>query len=182
MTGNRAQRPGIGFLLSQLGGQSSKRWSERLDQLGLEPREVMVFRFVAMAEGRSQTEIARAIGLPASRIVALVDRLEERGWVERRTSAGDRRAHALHLTPRGRDLFGQVAELSAEHEADLVRGLSAKDRATLVELLGRVAAAQGLVEGVHPGFADPRGHAENDDDGSGPADPPASARPARMRE
>ena len=79
-------RPGIGFLLSQLGGQSSKRWTERLDQLGLEPREVMVFRFVAMAEGRSQTEIARAIGLPASRIVALVDRLE--GGVEAIRAAG----------------------------------------------------------------------------------------------
>src|SRR6476661_6989381 len=53
-------RPGIGFLLSQLGGQSSKRWSERLDRLGLEPREEMVLRFVATAEGRSQSEIARA--------------------------------------------------------------------------------------------------------------------------
>jgi DNA-binding MarR family transcriptional regulator len=175
-------RPGIGFLLSQLGGQSSKRWSERLDRLGLEPREVMVFRFVAMAEGRSQSEIARAIGLPASRIVALVDRLEQRGWVERRVSADDRRTHALHLTPGGRNLFEQVATLSAEHEADLARGLSAKDQATLVELLGRVAAAQGLAEGVHPGFADPRGHAEHDDAAPGSGHRPGSARPVRMRE
>jgi DNA-binding MarR family transcriptional regulator len=175
-------RPGIGFLLSQLGGQSSKRWSERLDRLGLEPREVMVFRFVATAEGRSQSEIARAIGLPASRIVALVDRLEERGWVERRASADDRRSHALHLTPRGRELFEQVAALSAEHEADLARSLTAEERATLLELLGRVAAEQGLVEGVHPGFSDPRGHPEPDDDTPESADRPGSVRPARMRE
>jgi lactam utilization protein B len=72
--------------------------------------------------------------------------------------------------------------LSAEHEADLARGLSAKDQATLVELLGRVAAAQGLAEGVHPGFADPRGHAEHDDAAPGSGHRPGSARPVRMRE
>ena len=77
--------PGIAFLLSQLGGQSSRAWKLRLATLGLEPREVMLFRFVALAEGRSQREVAAAIGLPASRIVALVDRLERQGWVERRS-------------------------------------------------------------------------------------------------
>ena len=158
MNDARPRTPGIGFLLAQLGGQSSKRWSERLDPLGLEPREVMVFRFVALAEGRSQSEVARAIGLPASRIVALVDRLEERGWIERRTSADDRRTHALHVTPSGRAVIDQLAAISTEHEADLARGLTAPERATLLELLGRIAAAQGLIEGVHPGFADPRAH------------------------
>jgi DNA-binding MarR family transcriptional regulator len=164
MTDSRTRKPGIAFLLAQLGGQSSKRWSDRLDRLGLEPREVMVFRFVALAEGRSQSEVARAIGLPASRIVALVDRLEERGWVERRTSADDRRTHALHVTPTGQALIEQLAAISAEHEADLAGGLTAKEQATLLELLDRIAAAQGLIEGVHPGFADPRAHQRGGDD------------------
>jgi DNA-binding MarR family transcriptional regulator len=164
MNDARTRNPGIGFLLAQLGGQSSKRWSERLDRLGLEPREVMVFRFVALAEGRSQTEVARAIGLPASRIVALVDRLEEQGWVERRVSADDRRTHALHVTPAGQAMIEQIGAISAEHEADLARGLTAQEQATLLELLGRIAAEQGLIEGVHPGFADPRAHQSGEDD------------------
>jgi DNA-binding MarR family transcriptional regulator len=160
----RVQRPGIGFLLSQLGGQSSKRWTERLAGIGLEPREVMLFRFVALAEGRSQREVAQAIGLPASRIVGLVDRLEERGWVERRQSSDDRRSHALHVTASGRALLEQLAKLSTEHETELTAGLDPDDQTTLAALLGRIAEAQGLAVGVHPGFADPRAHPADGDD------------------
>jgi len=164
MTRIRVQRPGIAFLLSQLGGQSSKRWTERIAALGLEPREVMLFRFVALAEGRSQREVAQAIGLPASRIVALVDRLEERGWVERRQSSDDRRTHALHVTATGQALLERLATLSTEHEKELTAGLGAADRATLADLLARIAATQGLAMGVHPGFADPHAHSGQDED------------------
>jgi DNA-binding MarR family transcriptional regulator len=164
MTRVRVQRPGIAFLLSQLGGQSSKRWTERLAPLGLEPREVMLFRFVALAEGRSQREVAQAIGLPASRIVGLVDRLEQRGWVERRQSSDDRRTHALHVTASGRALLERLATLSSEHENELTAGLGPADQAALADLLGRIAATQGLAVGVHPGFADERAHPGYDDD------------------
>lgn len=154
MNDRRVRIPGAAFLLSQLGGHSSRVWKARLAKIGLEPREVMLFRHVALSEGRSQRELALAIGLPASRLVALVDRLEARGWIERRTSARDRRARALHLTPVGREALGRIMAVSAEHEADLTRGLEPERRAALTELLLQLAAAQGLVRGVHPGFSD----------------------------
>jgi DNA-binding MarR family transcriptional regulator len=171
MTDPSTTRPGIAFLLSQLGGVSSREWTARLAREGLEPREVMLFRFVARAEGHSQREVASAIGLPASRIVGLVDRLEERGWIERRTSEQDRRTRSLHVTAAGRTLLERVAALSLEHEAALSRGLAESERLALGELLERIATTQGLIAGVHPGFADPRavpgggsmaGHASSD--------------------
>jgi DNA-binding MarR family transcriptional regulator len=146
---------GAAFLLSQLGGHSSRLWTRRLAAIGLEPREVMLFRHVALAEGRSQREVAAAIGLPASRIVALVDRLEAQGWIERRTSRDDRRTRALHVTETGRRVLARIRAVSAEHEADLTRGLAPAERDALIALLNRIAGEQGLVEGVHPGFADP---------------------------
>jgi DNA-binding MarR family transcriptional regulator len=115
----------------------------------------MLFRFVAITDGRSQQEVARAIGLPASRIVGLVDRLEGQGWLERRTSANDRRTRALHLTAKGRAMLRRIMTISAEHEADLTRGLGPAERDELIGLLRRLATTQGLIEGVHPGFADP---------------------------
>jgi DNA-binding MarR family transcriptional regulator len=154
MTDDRTNVPGIAFLLSQLGGQSSRAWTSRLARIGLEPREVMLFRFVALAEGRSQREVAAAIGLPASRIVALVDRLEGKGWIERRLQATDRRTHALHVTPAGRSVLERIQTASIEHEADLTSGLGLDERAALLAGLTRIATQQGLIAGVHPGFAD----------------------------
>lgn len=155
MNDERLRSPGAAFLLAQLGGHSSRAWSARLTPIGLDPREVMLLRFVALSEGRSQREVAGAIGLPASRIVAIVDRLEARGWIERRTSASDRRTRSLHLTRRGRRVLGRIKAVSADHETELTRGLEPEERNTLVDLLRRVAGSQGLIEGVHPGFADP---------------------------
>jgi DNA-binding MarR family transcriptional regulator len=155
VTDDGVRNLGAAFLLSQLGGQSARLWTERLARIGLEPREVMLFRVVATTEGRSQQDVARAIGLPASRIVALVDRLEGQGWLERRTSPKDRRTRALHLTAKGRAALDRIMTISAEHEADLTRGLGPTERDELVGLLRRLATTQGLVEGVHPGFGDP---------------------------
>jgi DNA-binding MarR family transcriptional regulator len=175
MTDDRSRSPGIAFLLSQLGGHASRAWTNRLARLGLEPREVMLFRFVALAEGRSQRDVATAIGLPASRIVGLVDRLEAQGWVERRSSATDRRTHALHVTAAGRKVLDRVGAVSREHEAELTAGLDPAERTVLMGLLDRVARGQGLLEGVHPGFADPAADPARHDLHAGPDDGPSTA-------
>jgi DNA-binding MarR family transcriptional regulator len=159
MTDGPISRPGVAFLLSQLGGLSAREWQQRLARDGLEPREVMLFRFVARADGHSQREVAAAIGLPASRIVGLVDRLAERGWIERRSRAGDRRTRTLHVTAAGRAVLERIAAVSAEHEDALTRGIEPDERVTLRDLLERLADAQGLTAGVHPGFADARAEA-----------------------
>jgi DNA-binding MarR family transcriptional regulator len=181
MDERRLRTPGVAFLLSQLGGLAQREWTARVARLGLEPREVMLFRFVALADGHSQREVARAIGLPASRVVALVDRLETRGWVERRRASADRRTRTLHVTPAGRAILAEVMTTSAAFEADMTIGLDDAERTRLIELLTRIATAQGLTAGVHPGFADPRA----DQAGHGGA-PPSAARgtprpPSRTR-
>jgi DNA-binding MarR family transcriptional regulator len=148
----RMKNPGIGFLLNQLGRISSQAWSARLARQGLEPREVMLFRFVALSEGLSQREVGQVIGLPDSRIVGLVDRLEERGWIERRANNRDRRTHALHVTASGRKVLNKVEAISVEHEDALTRGLDREERETVLGLLKRMIAAQG--EEAQPSFAE----------------------------
>lgn len=156
MDDQRVRSPGAAFLIAQLGGHSSRRWIERLSKADLEPREVMLFRHVAINQGRSQREVAEAIGLPQSRIVALVDGLEAKGWIRRQPSDTDRRTKALHLTRKGRAALTKIMAISAEHEAELTRALDPAKRTALIDLLNEVAVDQGLIAGVHPGFADPK--------------------------
>jgi DNA-binding MarR family transcriptional regulator len=141
---------GAAFLASQVGAHSSRVWNERLRAAGLDSRQVMLFWNVAGSEGRSQRDLARTLRLPASRVVGLVDALESRGFLERRTSSADRRRRALYLSPKGRQLLDQVMSIAVDHELGFTKGLSAAERAALVRLLGKVAAAQGLAPRVHP--------------------------------
>jgi DNA-binding MarR family transcriptional regulator len=147
--------PGAAFLLSQLGYHSSTLWQRRLAPLDLDPRHVMLLRHLAGAEGRSQQALGEALRIPASRMVAIVDGLEQRGLLRRRPNPDDRRVRTLHLTDDGRRLLREIGEISREHERQLTTGLARAEREQLIALLSRLAAEQGLAEGVHPGAADP---------------------------
>jgi DNA-binding MarR family transcriptional regulator len=105
-----------------------------------------------MQPGRSQQALAEQLGMPATRLVALVDTLERRGAIERRRNPDDRRLHALHLTEAGQELMRSVGMVAMAHGADLTSALDESERAQLQRLLLRIAEDKKLAVGVHPGF------------------------------
>ena len=143
----------LAFLLSQVGIHASKRFAERIATVDLNPPLFRVLNLVDAAEGKSQQAIGAAIEVPASRMVALVDELEQRGLVERRPDPDDRRVRALYLTPKGRKTLGRGRKIAREHEEDLTRGLAAPDRERLVGLLQKMVDEQAIGKGVHPGLS-----------------------------
>jgi DNA-binding MarR family transcriptional regulator len=148
----RLRRPGVAYLLSVVGTASSRRWQERMQAMGLDPREVVVLRMVAADPGRSQRSLGPALQVRTSHLVAVIDALETRGLLERRANPSDRRANALHLTPHGHAALAEVMQVSVEHENELTEGLSSTERTALESVLARMASRQGLAEGGHPGF------------------------------
>jgi DNA-binding MarR family transcriptional regulator len=143
---------GSAFLLAQLGSHAAARFAERIAELDLTPPQAGLIRLVAAEPGRSQQELARRLGMPPSRLVALVDGLDERGLVERRRNPADRRLHALHLTAAGEELLERIADAGRRHEDAILGGLDPADRERLGELLGALVEQQGLTPGVHPGY------------------------------
>ena len=138
------------FLLVQLGTHRHRRFAERLAPLGLHPRHFGMLNHLAVNEGQSQQSLSTALGIHRSAVVALVDDLEERGLAERRRHPVDRRAYALHLTPKGRRVLAELERAADEDEAELLAALNASERSRLIALLQRVAESQGLTAGVHP--------------------------------
>ena len=149
-----AERPprSVGFLISQLGFLSSKRFMEALEPLDIDPREFLLMRFVAAAEGRSQQALAEQLAIPPSRMVALVDRLEEAGLLERRPDAEDRRVRGLHLTGRGRGILERAGKIAIDYETQLCAGINREERELLIDLLQKLQEGQTVLPGVHPGI------------------------------
>jgi DNA-binding MarR family transcriptional regulator len=75
-----------------------------LRELDLSVPQCDVLTTLTEREGVSQQELAARLYVTKGNISGLIDRLVASGLVERRTLAGDRRSHAIHLTPAGRDL------------------------------------------------------------------------------
>ena len=146
------RRAGSAFLLAQLGAYAAAQFAQRISELDLTPPQAGLLRLIAWNPGQSQQALARQLGTPASRLVPLVDGLEERGLIERRRDPADRRHYALYLTGDGTQFMKELGRLGAAHEDVMTEGLTADDRAVLNDLLNRVAARQGLTTGVHPGY------------------------------
>jgi DNA-binding MarR family transcriptional regulator len=147
----------LGFLLSQVGTHAARRFAQRLAAIDLHPPLFRVLNVVDAGEGKSQQAIGEAIGAPASRMVAIIDELEERGLVERRPHPSDRRIRTVYLTPAGRGLLARARRIAAEHEEELAHGMSAADRKRLIALLQKFVDGQGIGSGVHPGLSEPDG-------------------------
>jgi DNA-binding MarR family transcriptional regulator len=113
---------------------------------------VGILAVIPQADGLSQQALGEKLGVFPSRLVALLDELEERGLVERRDNPADRRSYALYLTDAGRGILEQIGRIGGEHQEDLCAALDRSERKQLASFLRRIADQQKLAPGVHPGF------------------------------
>ena len=145
---------GVAFNLSSLGYAVSKGFKAILEPFELHPREFAVLRSVAFEEGRTQQALADLLQIPRSRMVAIVDELEARGFLERRPNPADRRVRELYLTDAGQKTLGQAFEQAVAYEQQVGAPLSAAERAQLLNLLERIAGELGIGAGAHTALRD----------------------------
>ena len=142
----------MAFLLAQLGHHAATLFAEQMASIDLTPPHAGILRAIASDPGRSQQALSGQLGLLPSRVVAYVDDLEGRGYVERRRNPEDRRLHALYLSASGKKLMKKIGDLARQHDRRLTAGLNDDQRETLRGLLGALAQHQGLTPHVHPGY------------------------------
>jgi DNA-binding MarR family transcriptional regulator len=77
---------------------------------------------------RTQAALAQAIGADKSRIIGVLDHLQERGLISRRPDTSDRRVHLLSLTPAGDRLRRSVQAAIRASEEEVLAALPPADR------------------------------------------------------
>ena len=140
------------FLLAQLGAHAAAQFAERLGVLELTPADAGILRLLRAEAGLSQQELAVRLQIHPSRLVAILDNLEKRGFVERRANPEDRRLYSLYLTKDGGEVLERIGKVAREHQDALLSVLNQEERDELANLLLKIADQQGLVRGVHPGY------------------------------
>jgi DNA-binding MarR family transcriptional regulator len=111
-------------------------FAETVGESGVSPGLFGVLVVIGENPGLTQQALADAAHLDRSTVVTVIDKLEERGLVERH--AVDRRSNGLFLATKGATLLRTLKRKVARHERRVVRDLSARERAQLVALLQRI--------------------------------------------
>lgn len=115
------------------------------------PGQFGVLTLIAANPALNQSQLARALGIDRSSVVAVIDRLQQRGLVIRVPSVNDRRANMLRLSAEGERLLRRMKRAVRAHEASVLAELSPAERTGLMALLSRLTcSAQARLAGPEP--------------------------------
>lgn len=132
-----------GYRLRRLQTQWVAHWSRWFRRIGLEitPMQGGIMLLVDENPGLGQAALARLLMIEPPTLSQALAPLIDAGLVERYRATGDGRAVALHLSRAGRGAVDTARGAIADHEADLLKGLTKKERAQLVMLLDKAMAS-----------------------------------------
>ena len=132
----------LGYLLKHAQQSFAASGAKALSPLGLNGRQLAVLAVLGSAEPLSQLAAATKLGVDRTTMVALVDELEEKGLVERRRSAEDRRKNIVELTPAGKGALERGNEIHKAAEAVFLAPLTPVERELFVQILQRLDEAR----------------------------------------
>jgi DNA-binding MarR family transcriptional regulator len=107
--------------------------------LDLRPVEYSLLMLLAGNEQVTPKQLAQALALSAPNLTLLLDRMQERGVIQRVRSETDRRSQIVMLTDTGRQLTDRALTMTPDMEQGLSGCLSQAEHAMLIELLDKVA-------------------------------------------
>ena len=128
----------LGFLMYDVSRLRRLAFDKQMRPHGVTRSQWWVVAQLARQEGVTQTELAGLLEIGKVALGALVDKLEESGWVERRSDASDRRAKRIFLTASANKLISDMQGTARHHNKTVLKGFSAEERTILVGMLSRL--------------------------------------------
>ena len=129
----------LGPMLGCCAHMARERMDARMSRFGMTPAQTHVLLHLHQSGGQlPQRELLDSLKVKPSTVNGILDRMEEKGLVERTVSGTDARQRLVALTLAGRKREEQVKQAFLEAEALIVRGLTNEETDTLRSLLERV--------------------------------------------
>ncbi len=125
----------LGFLLGDVARLTRTSFDRRVMALGLTRSQWWLLTCIYRDQGLAQSELADVLEIGKVALGNLVDRLEAKGWVERKADPQDRRTKRIFLTAAAQPIIDSMRAPAQDLYEMLVAGLSKQQRESLVDLL-----------------------------------------------
>jgi DNA-binding MarR family transcriptional regulator len=114
-----------------------RHFESAMEKLDLTQKQTGVLWLIDANPAVSQIALANELGMDRASMMAIVDRLEDRGLIVRKRSAEDGRRQELYVTAKGRKVLAQAKTAIQEHEKWLSSKFTKAELAAFVEGLRR---------------------------------------------
>lgn len=128
----------LGFHIRLAYGAVYRHFMESFAHLDLTQKQVSVLWLIDDYSGIAQTDLAQRLQMDRATVMAIVNRLQGRGYIRRGPSDGDKRRQSLWMTPEGHEALILARAAILDHERWLKSRFSTRDIQKLVELLSRI--------------------------------------------
>jgi len=156
----------FGFLVHDVARLMRVAYDRRARALGLTRSQWWVLNHLYFNQGITQSALADLLDVEKPTLGRLLDRLEAKGWLERRADPGDRRAKRVYLTGEVQAVMRSLRAIAHDLRLDALDGLEEEERERFVDLLLVIKANLTRINGngqggwAGPGAARPEGDDE----------------------
>jgi DNA-binding MarR family transcriptional regulator len=125
-----------GHLIRRLHQLSTQVFVQRTQAAGydLTPIQFAALDAIHNHPGTDQATVAELIAYDRATIGGVIERLEQKGWVDRVVSERDRRARELSLTPEGQRTFKALVPVVRDLQDEILQSLGEADRTRFLKL------------------------------------------------
>src|SRR6185295_10227770 len=128
------------YVLNDVARLVRTRADQRARTYGMTRAQWVILARLERQPGLSQNEIAGIVEVEPISVARLIDRLEERGLVERRADPKDRRVWRLHLMPAATPVLAELKRHKNELRDELTAGVSQSELDALIDGLLKLKA------------------------------------------
>ena len=125
----------------RIGQILAERALDKFSDTSITPGLFVILSLIDKNPGQKQGALAKAVMLDRSTMVPIIDHCEENEWLQRLPYKGDRRAHAIHLTKKGKALIDKLQCNVLELEAHIIHKMGKTNRNNFLELLKQFQGA-----------------------------------------
>lgn len=128
----------VGFHIRLAHGAVYRHFTETFSDLDLTQKQVSVLWLVDDHPDIAQTGLANRMRMDRATTMAIINRLQKRGFLVRGKSKTDGRKQTLNLTDGGRQALASAKVAIREHEKWLKSRFKKKEVDMLIEMLSRI--------------------------------------------
>ena len=125
----------IGLLIHDVGRLLRVLYDRQMASIGLTRSQWLLLTYLYFKDGINQTELASLMDMEKAPLSRLLDRMEIKGWIIRKTETNDRRVKNIYLSESVKPFVSSLREKAAKYRKDSLSILSDKELNKLRYLL-----------------------------------------------
>ena len=137
----------LGYWMRRVSNHVSEAFAHKLQERQTSVTEWVVLRLIHGHVGSQSNitagELAQQLGMTKGAISKVIDKLEEKAWIDRTPNPADSRVQWLTLTKQGQQILPELAAIADANDTAFFGCLEASEQATLRALLEKLTRAHG---------------------------------------